>query len=881
MYNGTFYESYLKKLSTNPGVKKHEYTTQFFQINLSTRSFSYRDSDKVNEIKCIHTGKDLIDYHEQLEELNLGMKEEWTYGFSLLTKTKNYILYAQNFESYSKWMIMLKKFFIEPMNLNKENFENFITYEDEEELQILSSINEKDKHDTQNKHGDFNHIYAKNVNVHEIHEESNSKIDISRFFDRENRKNDYLVNVNESNLNSSKKGAFQKYNVYVPPELRNPNIPNTFDIRISEKNLQDKGRGNISTVNESKYRSNSLNSQNSQNLPQSNKERNMNIKIQGSEVTLVFGANKAKKKEGGEVVVKELFSTQSNMVNKDEYQYELKEDFQTIQEIAIQRAKNNVMNSNVYINEKNIQNIDSKNNKNTNYRNIRDKPTKKDKNDNNKNLLSENFLHFETQENEEDNQESNNRVDYNTNMNERQNKRKTNKELFQEQYNNYQESEVIMKTVKEWNDMNEREWTIKQSPQINKNTNTNANDNMSKTTKENLRMEKLLQDKLQRNKTPNKVENSQSLFDKGLHHIKSPMKGQGQLRIAVENLHFYGKDSKNIPIDYNEKGLSGDKKNNIFITSPGKHQRQGDNGILGELLIMDGKQSQNVVKSISEIKNYEFTFNITVHENYANKFKVAKVDRESLLENKLLNDSRARIKAISTKEYEGNEGCNDKEHVMFQRTFKDNKTYVVNEHHMPIKDVIDLQTKIREDTIIAEKLEQTMNRSIVDGRNMMIPQELMFIHEKYTLAEGELERVSMVNLKTNENSFVKESKKDTSTNNILNDKNKKISIFEEDGLNMSFNKNLSIIGKEPEVKIDNSSKILSPYEKRFQSRISAINDLSNIMPKSNNEKLNETYSETQMSKLNINFSALNVDEEWDKSVIEDDNVNENSFFYKK
>jgi len=62
MNNGTFYESYLRKQTSNPGVKKHEFTTQFFEINLSTRTFSYRDSDKVSEIKCIHTGKDLVDY---------------------------------------------------------------------------------------------------------------------------------------------------------------------------------------------------------------------------------------------------------------------------------------------------------------------------------------------------------------------------------------------------------------------------------------------------------------------------------------------------------------------------------------------------------------------------------------------------------------------------------------------------------------------------------------------------------------------------------------------------------------------------------------------------------------------------------------------------
>ena len=188
---GTFYESYLRKLTSHPSLKKHEYTTQFFEINLSTRTFSYRDSEQVSEIKCIHTGKDLIDYQQQLEESNEGIKAEWTYGFSLLTKARQYILYAENLESYTKWMLMLEKYFKEPLNTNKEHFENFINYEEEDEdaIQILSSMNEKERHIHAYGHTNLNRMdnsFANNLN---LHDETTNQINISRFFEEEKKRN--------------------------------------------------------------------------------------------------------------------------------------------------------------------------------------------------------------------------------------------------------------------------------------------------------------------------------------------------------------------------------------------------------------------------------------------------------------------------------------------------------------------------------------------------------------------------------------------------------------------------------------------------------------------------------------------------------------------
>jgi len=468
---------------------------------------------------------------------------------------------------------------------------------------------------------------------------------------------------------------------------------------------------------------------------------------------------------------------------------------------------------------------------------------------------------------------------------------------------------------KDWNKISDN-WEIEHSPKkVQKDTGFNSKNKNSDT-----RIEKVLQEKATQRNQPSTssttITGYSSLFDEGGQHIKSSIKGGGS-KVAVENLHFEGTEGKMLPFD---SKLNGTSSPNKASPSSSPKRRQDNTIYQDQSVLLENGEKFKVVKSITGThnnKNNEFTFNITVPEEIAVKANViTQKQGESFFESRI-NDNKAKTHAISTKEFDGTLNVNDKEHVMFQRTFKDykdtvnvknkdNNTFVLNEHHMPLNDVIDLKTKIREESILLDQTQRFRmeNPGDYDREKSFLKQNdttAGIQHEKFTLAEGVMPTSPLKEFREESKlrEVLKNNKKDDIENSRINKGNakaieesytKKANIFGDlSGFDFELEKHMKVVTKKEITTEKVTTMNVEQYEKRLQQRTTNINDISNISTSNNNNREsdfnNDVVNETQdlggLAKLN--FSKLDLDENWDKSILDDYDSNQpsTSFFDKK
>lgn len=108
-------ESYLKKKRSSlnqydKSSKTNKTNLRFFRFSIKDKHFCYKENKETPEIKVIHTGKDLINFSEEIPRTE-DVSCDFKYGFCIKTNFKTYYLYAETEELYLNWMRILNFYF--------------------------------------------------------------------------------------------------------------------------------------------------------------------------------------------------------------------------------------------------------------------------------------------------------------------------------------------------------------------------------------------------------------------------------------------------------------------------------------------------------------------------------------------------------------------------------------------------------------------------------------------------------------------------------------------------------------------------------------------------------------------------------------------------